>query len=73
MMGRFEFICREDDYARLEQAAIRALYEEKRERLAALGAYVPDEIDPVLDPGPFWLRVAFLENVIRYEEGIGRS
>jgi hypothetical protein len=71
MMGRFEFICRERDYAQLDEGAIHALYQERKEALARLGAFIPDEGDPVLDPGPMWLRVAFLDNVIRYEEGFG--
>jgi hypothetical protein len=70
--GRFEFVCRESDYATLGDAEIRALYEERRGRLEGLGALVPAAGDVLLDPAPFWLQVAFLDNVIRYEEGSGR-
>ena len=66
--GRFVFECREGDYARLDKAQIRALYDESRARLEGLGAIVPDVGDALLDPAPFWLQVAFLDNVIRYEE-----
>ncbi len=69
MTGRFVFECREGDYATLAEAEIRALYEERRGRLEGLGAFVPDVGDALLDPAPFWLQVAFLDNVIRYEEG----
>ena len=66
--GRFVFECHEGDYATLDEAAIRVLHEERRGRLEGLGAFVPDVGDALLDPAPLWLQVAFLDNVIRYEE-----
>lgn len=71
MAGDFSFDCREDDYATLGDKELLALYEERRRRLGDLGAEVPETDDPVLDPAPLWLRVAFLGNVIRYEEERG--
>jgi len=72
MAGGFSFECNEADFATLGDAELLALYEERRHRLGGLGADVPPVDDPVLDPGPLWLQVAFLDNVIRYEEQSGR-
>lgn len=72
MTGGFSFECAEDDYATLGEAELLALYEEKRRRLGEIGAEVPEADDAILDPAPAWLCVAFLENVIRYEERGGR-
>ncbi len=72
MAGAFTFDCNEEDYSTLGENELLALYEEKRRRLGGIGAEVPPIDDPVLDPGPLWLQVAFLDNVIRYEEKSGR-
>lgn len=58
-----------EDFAGLEESDLVRRYDEGRERLAAIGGLVPDARDPVIEPGPLWLQVAFLENVIEYEKG----
>jgi hypothetical protein len=63
---------RQEDFARIHRDELLRRYEEGRRRLAELGAIVPEAEDDLLDEGDLWLQVAFLENVIRYEEEGGR-
>jgi hypothetical protein len=67
MKGSFDGTFRQEDYAGIGDDELSGLYDEGRRRLSEIGAIVPDAADAVLDPGDLWLRVAFLESVIRYE------
>ncbi|MFN0152137.1 MAG: hypothetical protein ACKVU1_15655 [bacterium] len=63
---------RQEDFAGVEQEELVRRYDEGRRRLAEIGAIVPASRDELLDEGDLWLQVAFLENVIRYEEEMRR-
>jgi len=70
--GGFAPRYRQEDFAGVEQEELVRRYDEGRRRLAEIGAIVPAARDELLDEGDLWLQVAFLENVIRYEEEMRR-
>ena len=62
----------QEDFAGIEREDLVRRYDEGRRKLAEIGAIVPAADDSLLDEGDLWLQIAFLENVIRYEEEMRR-